>query len=228
MRYLLMACLFLCPETAVAQSAEKEPVAIAELGGAGSWNIEGGGGSFGPTVAVEFTPIENWLEIEAGVTPLFARHSTEWDTDLLFKKPWTLSKKVEFMLGVGPEWVHARNGGVTTNSARVGVGAYEYNKHFSNPGAPPAPPTPKPPATVPSPQMEEHTKGARPSTADDHQKGTTRKGRDARGGEKRDKAREDKGMYPRKRPSDYPKKGPWPPKPPKPPDPPPKPRKDDL
>src|SRR5579863_5501992 len=52
----------------------------------------------------------------------------------------------------------------------------------------------KPPAAVPSPQMEEHTKGARPSTADDHQKGTTRKDRDARGGEKGDKAREDKGM----------------------------------
>jgi hypothetical protein len=46
-----------------------------------------------PTVAVEVTPIENWLELEAGVTPLFRRDSTEWGTDLLFKKPWTLSKK---------------------------------------------------------------------------------------------------------------------------------------
>jgi hypothetical protein len=116
MKYLLIAYVFLFPGTAVAQSAEKEPAAIVELGGAGSWNIKDGGTSFGPTVAVEFTPIENWLEIEAGVTPLFARHSTEWDTDLLFKKPWTLSKKVEFMLGVGPEWVHARNSGLTTNS----------------------------------------------------------------------------------------------------------------
>jgi hypothetical protein len=116
MRSLLIACVFLCSGAAFAQSAEKEPVAIVELGGAGSWNIKDGGASFGPTVAVEFTPIENRLEIEAGVTPLFARHSTEWDTDLLFKKPWTLSKKVEFMLGVGPEWVHARNSGVTSNS----------------------------------------------------------------------------------------------------------------
>jgi len=116
MRFLLIACVLLCCGTAFAQSAEKEPVAIVELGGAGSWNFKDGGASFGPTVAVEFTPIENWLEIEAGVTPLFARHSTEWDTDLLFKKPWTLSKKVEFMLGAGPEWVHARNGGLTTNS----------------------------------------------------------------------------------------------------------------
>ncbi|HUJ32962.1 MAG TPA: hypothetical protein VLY23_16900 [Candidatus Acidoferrum sp.] len=121
MRYLLIACVFLCSGTAFAQSAEKEPVAIAELGGAGSWNIKDGGGSLGPTVAVEFTPIENWLELEVGVTPLFARHSTEWGTDLLFKKPWTLSKKAEFMLGVGPEWVHARNRGVTTNSVSVEV-----------------------------------------------------------------------------------------------------------
>jgi hypothetical protein len=65
---------------------------------------------------VEVTPIENRLELEMGVTPGFRRHSTEWDTDLLFKKPWTLSKKVEFMFGVGPEWVHSRAYGVTTNS----------------------------------------------------------------------------------------------------------------
>jgi len=121
MRYLLIACVFLCSGTAFAQSAEKEPVAIVEFGGAGSWNIKDGGGSFGPTVAVEFTPIEKWLEIEAGVTPLFARHSTEWSTDPLFKKPWTASKKAEFMMGVGPEWVHARNKGVTTNSVSVEV-----------------------------------------------------------------------------------------------------------
>lgn len=121
MKYLLIASLLLCAGNAFAQSAEKEPVAIAEFGGAGSWNVKDGGGSFGPTVAVEFTPIENWLELEVGATPLFARHSTEWGTDLLFKKPWTLSKKAEFMLGVGPEWVHARNRGVTTNSVSVEV-----------------------------------------------------------------------------------------------------------
>jgi hypothetical protein len=83
--------------------------------------IKGGGSSFGGDLAVEFTPIEKWLEIEAGATPLFRRHSTEWDTEewdtgLLFKKPWTLSEKVEFMFGIGPEWIHTRPNGVTTNS----------------------------------------------------------------------------------------------------------------
>ena len=86
----------------MAQSDDKEPVAVVELGGAANWSVTEGGSGFGPTVAVEVTPIENWLELELGVTPLFTRHSTEWDTDLLFKKPWTLSKKVEFMVGVGP------------------------------------------------------------------------------------------------------------------------------
>jgi hypothetical protein len=113
---VLTACLVLFARNAFGQSEEKEPAAIVELGGAASWGVKGGGSSFGPSIAVEVTPIENWLELEAGVTPLFGRHSTEWDTDLLFKKPWTLSKKVEFMLGVGPAWVHTRGNGITRNS----------------------------------------------------------------------------------------------------------------
>jgi hypothetical protein len=92
-----------------------------ELGGAADWNVKDGRSSVGPTVAVEVTPIENWLELEAGVTPLFARHSTEWNIDLLFKKPWTLSKKAEFMLGFGPEWVHATTFSMATNSASAEV-----------------------------------------------------------------------------------------------------------
>ena len=111
-----IAFLFLCLGNAFAQSVDKEPVAVVELGGAAGWSLKGGGSSFGPTVAVEVTPIENWLELEGGVTRLFGRHSTEWDTDLLFKKPWTLSHKAEFMLGVGPEWIHTRANSVITDS----------------------------------------------------------------------------------------------------------------
>src|SRR5580658_8382959 len=108
---LVLLCGQLC-----AQAADKDPVAIVEIGAAGGWDVNGGASSFGPNAAVEVTPIENWLELEAGVTPLFAAHSTEWDTDLLFKKPWTLSRKVEFMAGVGPEWVHTKANGVATNA----------------------------------------------------------------------------------------------------------------
>jgi hypothetical protein len=110
----LLMLLFL--GSALAQAAEEEPAAIVELGGAAGWSLKDGGSSFGPGVAVEVTPIENWLELEAGTTPLFTRHSTEWDTDFLFKKPWTLSEKVEFMAGVGPEWIHTRAYGMSTNA----------------------------------------------------------------------------------------------------------------
>ena len=101
---------------AVAQSVDKDPAAVIELGGAAGWSLKDGGSSFGPNVAVEVTPVENWLELEAGVTPLFRPGSTEWDIDLLFKKPWTLSNKAEFMAGIGPQWVHTSQNGVKTNS----------------------------------------------------------------------------------------------------------------
>ncbi len=98
------------------QPPEKEAAAILELGAAPARSLSGGGWSLSPTVAAEVTPIKNWLELEFGLTPTFSRRSTEWDTDLLFKKPWTLSKKVEFMFGVGPVWIHTRENGITTNS----------------------------------------------------------------------------------------------------------------
>ena len=93
-----------------------EEGAVMEIGAAPSRNLKDHTSSFGPTVAVEVSPIENWLELEAGVTPSFGRHTTEWATDLLFKKPWTLSRTVEFMAGIGPEWIHTRESGTTTNS----------------------------------------------------------------------------------------------------------------
>ena len=84
-------------------SEDKDPIAILEVGAATSWNLSGGGATFAPNLAAEVTPIENWLELEAGVSPFYTRNSTEWDTDLLFKKPWTISRKAEFMLGVGTQ-----------------------------------------------------------------------------------------------------------------------------
>jgi hypothetical protein len=97
-------------------TGDKDPIAILELGAATSWNLSGGAATFAPNFAAEVTPIEHWLELEAGVSPFFTRNSTEWDTDLLFKKPWTLSPKAEFMLGVGPQWVHLRQYGKVTNT----------------------------------------------------------------------------------------------------------------
>jgi RHS repeat-associated protein len=72
-------------------------------------------------------------------------------------------------------------------------------------------------ASSSSPEMAEHKSNARPSTVQKHQTGQARKKRDA-GGEKGDKQRQRKGMYPKKRPKGH--KGPWPPRPLQPPKPP--------
>ncbi len=135
MRHVLMsptwACLFLSlclpvcaqmrvedtPAPAKADNVDDDPGIILEVGAATSWNTTGGAATFAPNLAAEITPIENRLELEVGVSPFFTTNSTEWDTDLLFKKPWTLSRKAEFMLGIGPEWVHLRQNGKVTESA---------------------------------------------------------------------------------------------------------------
>ena len=98
------------------RAEEKEPSALIELGGATEWGLRDGGQSFGPAVSIDVTPLKDLLEIEAGVTSLFGGGHTEWSTDLVFKKPFTLSKTVEVEFGVGPEWIHTTGGGKTADS----------------------------------------------------------------------------------------------------------------
>lgn len=115
--WLLLATLLFLSGNAWAQTEKSEKeVAVVEVGAAASQSLKGSGFSGGPTVAVEVTPIENRLELETGVTSLLTAHSTEWDVDFLFKKPWTLSRKVEFMVGVGPEWIHTNENHISANA----------------------------------------------------------------------------------------------------------------
>lgn len=116
-RRAALALIFLsCVLGAQAQEAQREAAAIVEVGGAGEWPLNGDGSSYGPSVAVEATPIEHWLEIEGGVTRLFSRGQNEWDIDFLFKKPFTLSSTTEFMIGAGPSWTHANMSGRSENT----------------------------------------------------------------------------------------------------------------
>ena len=117
-KFVLVVFFLFCAGNAAAQSVEEEKEhAVVEVGAAAFRSVTGdASSSFGPSVAVEVTPVKNWLELEFGTTALFRRHSTEWGTDLLFKKPWNLSPKVEFMFGIGPEWNHSRQFGTTRNS----------------------------------------------------------------------------------------------------------------
>ena len=83
----LTAALALGPGHAFGQQQEeKDHVAVLEIGAAGEWGLGENKTGFGPSVAVEVTPIEHWLEIEAGLTPLMSKGGTEWEADLVFKK----------------------------------------------------------------------------------------------------------------------------------------------
>jgi hypothetical protein len=94
-----------------ASAEEKEPTAVVAIGGTTEWGLPGPT-SFGPSASVEFTTIRNWLEIEIGAATLFRRGVTEFETDVIFKKPFTLTDTVELMVGAGPAWSYTRDEGV--------------------------------------------------------------------------------------------------------------------
>ncbi len=107
----ILSCCLLCAGPARAQDGgDADHAVILELGGAGEWPTHGGAANFGGTIAAEYTPIENWLELEFGLTALGSTGRTELSGDFLFKKPWRLSRTVEFMVGAGPSLARALNG----------------------------------------------------------------------------------------------------------------------
>jgi hypothetical protein len=123
MKLILLSFLLLLFSTRIVaqkKSADstnfKEGIAVGEIGGASSIDIKSVKSSFGYSLSVEATPIEDWLEVELGVSPTYASHYRETDIDFLLKKPWTFSSRLEFMLGIGPEWAHSTDFGTTSNS----------------------------------------------------------------------------------------------------------------
>jgi hypothetical protein len=113
----LVAVMVLVAPSAQAAENEKEASAELELGAVAEWAVPGGGFSFGPSVGIEYTWIKGWLEVELEVSPLFgATGRTDWDTEFVFKKPYSLSDQIEVMPGIGPAWLHKIGRDGTTNS----------------------------------------------------------------------------------------------------------------
>ncbi|MGA7328903.1 MAG: hypothetical protein WBX25_31560 [Rhodomicrobium sp.] len=110
----IIAVMLLLTPKALAE--DKEPSFVVEMGGAGEWGLQHGDSSFGPDVGLEYTVIEHWLEIEVGVMPLFSNGQADIDTELLFKKPFDLTDRLEFLIGAGPEWIHRTNGSKPADS----------------------------------------------------------------------------------------------------------------
>jgi hypothetical protein len=111
-RLVIITAFVICP-MAQLRAEEKEPFAVIELGAATERSIQDGSYSAGPSASVEFPVFKDWLEIETGISPLFRPGQTEWQADLLFKKPFTINEHVEFMIGAGPQLSYATAGGGT-------------------------------------------------------------------------------------------------------------------
>lgn len=106
-RAILLAGLLVAAGPALAgeeHPGEEQHGPVLEFGAASEWGVPDGKSSFGPSAAIEFTAIEHWLEIEAGVSRMRSIDGTELEADLVFKKPFQLTKNVEFMVGAGPQW----------------------------------------------------------------------------------------------------------------------------
>ena len=102
-----------------AQAEDKEPLAVVALGAAGEWGIPGKTFSLGPSASVEFSVIKDWLEVEVGGARLFRRGHAEWEGEIVFRKPFTLSDTAEFMVGLGPIWTSTKGEGAKLGTTYV-------------------------------------------------------------------------------------------------------------
>src|SRR5258708_21866057 len=93
---LLVACLVAVPGQIFAQerSDDDHHGAVLAIGAASEWALRDQKTSFGPSIAIEVTPIEHSLEIEAGITSLPANDGSESEADLVFKKPFPVTTDV--------------------------------------------------------------------------------------------------------------------------------------
>jgi hypothetical protein len=86
---------------------DEDHAVVFEIGAVVDWERGESEVHSGGTFAFEVTPVENRLELEIGITAVPADGGVEMPVDVLFKKPWRFSPQFEFMIGAGPEIVHA-------------------------------------------------------------------------------------------------------------------------
>jgi hypothetical protein len=91
-----------------AAEKDNDPLWVAMIGAAGEWPTHGNFQT-GPSLAVEFNVIKDWLEIEVGSAKLFRGSNSEFETEVVFRKPFTLSATTEVMIGLGPMWSKAKD-----------------------------------------------------------------------------------------------------------------------
>jgi len=81
------------------------------IGAGGAFEVEQPSGSVhgGGNIFIEREAVEGWLELELGISALAADGGVVVPIDLSFKKPFRLARRIEIMVGLGPEFVIYRN-----------------------------------------------------------------------------------------------------------------------
>ncbi len=85
--------------------------AAVEVGATAAKQTSEHGSQIGPTIEIEFEPIENWLEIEFGASGNRSQRATNWEFELQFKKPFQISSTLEIEPGLGPSWSQSQRSG---------------------------------------------------------------------------------------------------------------------
>jgi hypothetical protein len=102
-KFALVVSLLLCGNAAAQSVEEEKEHAVIAVGGAAFRRVTGdASSSFGSSVAVEVTPVKNWLELEFGTTALFRRHSTERYRASCCEQCWETANPSESLWGLLP------------------------------------------------------------------------------------------------------------------------------
>jgi hypothetical protein len=129
-KYIVGTAFAVLPLSALPAQGEekdKDPSLVFEMGGTGEWGLRRSGSqSYGPEIGFEYDVIERWLEIEVSTSPVFSKGHAELGTDFLFKKPFEVTDRLEFMIGGGPEWISRTNEAPKNSIAAVAVTEFIY------------------------------------------------------------------------------------------------------
>lgn len=95
-----------------------ERTIIVGVGGVAEVELGDGSLHLGPNAFVEYEAVKNWIELELSASVLAVHGGREVPIDLLFKKPFRLNRRLELMIGIGPQIVFVS--GTERNGTFVG------------------------------------------------------------------------------------------------------------
>lgn len=123
----ILACAWLIPSAAHASGAGQRSPPPQEsyrfvLGAGAAAEIETPAAvHFGAAAFLELEAIDEWLELELGAQILATAPGREASLDLLLKKPFRVTPRLEVMTGLGPTVIQTSGAGETRTAWGIGA-----------------------------------------------------------------------------------------------------------